>query len=99
PWSFQQNNHIDLSLGPAGTLSGFIRNTYTGYEAMRKRRHIDSFDTSDKYRESWKKVIGEATISSLEVSNLDDVEEPLIEEIAVEIPAFDEDVSRFLLNP
>lgn len=99
PWSFQQNNHIDLSLGPDGTLSGFIRNTYTGYEAMRKRRHIGSFDTSDKYRESLKKVIGEATITSLEIRNLDDVEEPLIEEIAVEIPAFDEDVSRFLLNP
>jgi len=99
PWTALQNNHIELSFAPDGTLTGTIRNTYNGYEALSKRRHIASFITPDKYRESLKKDIGEATITSLEIRNLDDVEKPLIEEMAVEIPAFSEGVSRFLLNP
>src|SRR5690606_5841924 len=66
---------------------------------LSKRRHIASFITPDKYRECLKKDIDEATITSLEIRNLDDVEKHLKEETAAEILAFSEGESRILLNP
>lgn len=99
PWSFKQNNYIELSFSQDGMLLGTIRNTYTGYDALRRRRHIDSFGSQEKYRESLQRNFREATITSLEIKNIEDVEQPLIEEIAVELPAFSDDASQFLLNP
>ncbi len=99
PWSFKQTNHITLSFTAEGAVSGTIRNTYMGYDARSRRLHIQSFDSRDAYRESLRKGMVDATLTSLEITNFEDVEKPLIEEIGIEIPAFSGGASRFLLNP
>jgi hypothetical protein len=99
PGSFRQNNYIELSFSEDGTLKGTVRNTYLGYDALNSRRRIESFDSQEEYRESLQKGFREATITNLEIQNLEDVEKPLIEKMSVEMPAFSEDDSQFLLNP
>ena len=99
PFNFQQTNHIDLTLSSDGVLTGQIRNTYQGYDALRRRRHIASFRFKEEFRKSLRKEMDEGVLTELEIVNLEDVEKPLIEEIGVEISAFSDGATQFLLNP
>src|SRR5690606_20863532 len=99
PFNFQQTNHIDLTLSSDGVLTGQIRNTYQGYDALRRRRHIASFRFKEEFRKSLRKEMDEGVLTELEIVNLEDVEKPLIEEIGVESSAFSDGATQFLLNP
>ncbi len=99
PALFRQTNFITLTFKEDGGLTGTIRNTYVGYDAVDRRRLIYSFDSRDAYKADVSRKMGSAVITAIDLQNLEDVSEPLVEVIDVELSGFNGTTARLLMNP
>jgi hypothetical protein len=91
---------INARLGADGIVHATLQNTMSGYEAIDFRKAYSSYSGQKDYLDGLKSKVPEIEITSLELSQLDDLEKPVIRTLEVEMTAFDEaSGGSFLFNP
>lgn len=99
PAPFKQSNFITLTFKVDGSLAGTIRNTYIGYDAVDRRRLIQSFHSREAYKIHIAQAMGSAVVTAIDLLNLEDVSQPLVEVIDVELSGFGGTAAQLLMNP
>ena len=79
---------LDLTLQPDGKIKGIIVIYSAGYAAYEKRRAIKRFNSVDEYVENLDEKLTKLKISKSEISNLDSLENSVIEKYDVIIDAY-----------
>jgi hypothetical protein len=90
------NNHVNstslvsgvFNLNAQGVLSGPIRFSYSGYEAIKERQDIASAKSQDEYIKSLKSQSPGITVTSSIVENKDSVDKPLTVKLEAQWPEF-----------
>ncbi|RWY53984.1 transglutaminase domain-containing protein [Mucilaginibacter gilvus] len=95
-----QTSSYNLTLQNNGKLKGTIVTYYNGYEGYEKRTAIKKFNTQDEYIEDLDERLVKTKILSLDITNLDSLDQPLVEKMEVEIDAFDNlNHNKLAFNP
>jgi hypothetical protein len=76
---------IDLTLMPDGKLKGTFTQYSIGYDAYEKRKEIKRFNSIEEYVESLDEKSSKFKFLSSDISNLDSLDEPLVEKYDIEI--------------
>lgn len=87
-----------LKIDNEGLLRGVVKNTYTGYEAMRQRKIIGGYSTPKEYVDKLSNSREGLTISGYKVENLDNLLKPVVVELEIEMDSYSGE-DNFLLNP
>ena len=91
---------LDLTLQPDGHFTGKLSNLSQGYDAMRERKHISSFNNHEAYIEDLDEKWNKIKIGKYEINNLDKLDQPLTQQYEVQIEGFDNiNKNRLFLNP
>ncbi len=91
---------INLSLDKDGVMKGTLDFTYVGYSAVRFRKKISGFNSENEYIEDYEKNLHGISIKKFEFKNLNELQNPVILKLDIEIEAdgnFDDDL--FLFSP
>ena len=92
-----------LRLDPDGTLTGDVRETYTGHLAAQRRENLDELSPSTREEEVRKELRGRwasAQVDSIRLSGMDDPLEPVGISYRVTVPDYvDRAGKRLLLQP
>lgn len=90
----------DLVLEKDGHFRGTIQNVYAGYEAIQKRREIETFLSPDEYKKDLDSKLKGMDILKLHHDHLDDLSKPLFEKMEVDVEGFDNlENQTFFFNP
>lgn len=95
----KQVSQIDVKLGPDGVLRGRIESTMLGYEAVDFRKKFYSFTNETEYLNDLKSQLPGIDIREMKLSNIEDIDKPVVRELLVEMPASDPGSATFLFNP
>lgn len=91
---------LDLKLQPDGNFTGKVSNQSQGYDALRERKHISSFNNQDEYIEELDEKWNKIKIVKYEINNLDKLDQPLSQQYEVQIEGFDDiNKNKLFLNP
>ncbi|OIQ73191.1 hypothetical protein GALL_451740 [mine drainage metagenome] len=80
---------MELTLQDDGKLKGTITNYSIGYLAYKKRVAIKKFNTTDEYVEDIASKLPKLKIIKAEITNLDSLDNPVVEKYDVEINIYD----------
>jgi hypothetical protein len=96
----RSTNSMDLTLTADGKLKGTITYYSSGYAAYESRAAIKKFTSQDEYVAAFGAKYPRVKILKAKISNLDSLNEPLVEQYDVEINASDRTGSgSFSFNP
>jgi hypothetical protein len=95
----RQMSMLNIKLGDDGILTGNLQTTFVGYEAVRVRKKIYSYSTTQEYIDAVKNTFEGIEVKSVELSNVDDIEKPVLQKMELSIPAFESNSTTFLFNP
>lgn len=91
---------LNLKLSETGKISGKITGFSRGYEAYNKRVAIGKFNSVEEYVENLDEKMPRIKILKASISNIDSLENPLVETYDVEIDAYDNlHKDQFSFNP
>lgn len=91
---------LTLKLHDDGILRGKLQSTYMGYRGVHQRQKIYSFDEESDYIKSIDKDMESIEIKSFSIENKDDLHKPLVQNLEIEIQAFDNlNASMLFFNP
>lgn len=91
---------LNLKLQEDGKFTGIISNSCFGYDALDRRKKINSFNNQDEYIEDLDDRWNRIKILNYKIENLDSLENALTETLEVEIEGFDNlDSEKLLFNP
>jgi hypothetical protein len=85
PQREKSTSTMELTLQDDGKLKGTITNYSIGYEAYKKRVAIKKFNTTDEYVEDIGSKLPKFKILKSEITNLDSLDKPVVEQYDVEI--------------
>jgi len=93
-------NMANLTLDSEGNITGTIVRNYEGYLALSKRQEIRGFNSTDDYIEELQSHWNEVKILGDSISNLDDPDKPLTEEIKIVLKGSNEgSADQVVFNP
>lgn len=91
---------LDLTLQTSGKLTGTLTELSVGYEALRKRREIKKFNSTEEYVENRDDKLPKVKFLKSEIRNLDTLDKNLIEVYHVELSYYDGmNNNRVAFNP
>ncbi|WDF53716.1 transglutaminase domain-containing protein [Mucilaginibacter sp. KACC 22063] len=91
---------FELTLQPDGKLKGIYQLISTGYEAYLQRKAIKKFNSVDEYIENRDERWSKIKVLKADISGLDSLDKPLVENYTVEINAFKNTAGeKLMLNP
>jgi hypothetical protein len=96
---FKEVTIMNLTLTPAGSLTGTLEYAYYGYNAYNKRTDLASFNNQEEYLADLKKKMNLVTVNSFELTGLDIYDPKVVHKFDVEIEALDQLGDGFMLNP
>lgn len=88
-----------LTLDKEGIIKGTIQTTYTGYEAVSKRKALYKSTNHEEHIAAIAKQMNQVEVKKFEIKNADDVEKPLVQNLEIEIEAFNTTTDNFFFNP
>lgn len=92
--------NLNATLGKDGKIKGDLVTFSSGYAALKKRKAIEAAGSIDEYVEKLDERMTKISIKKHEISNLDSINNPLIEKYEVEFNAYNStDVAQFFFNP
>ena len=96
----KQLSIFTLKLGDDGTIKGKLQTSYVGYEAIIQRKRLFSFSSQEEYVTELRNNSHLMTLGDLELKNAEDIYEPFVQSLDVEMQAFDgAETENFLFNP
>lgn len=87
-----------LKLEKDGIIRGTIQNSYFGYEAMRQRKILYSYNNQKEFVNHISSGWNGASVTKFSFENVDDLSKPMIVSLEIEIDAYG-GLNNFLLNP
>jgi len=91
---------LDFTLQDDGKVKGTLVHYSIGYDAYKKRKKIKEFNSVDEYVEDLAGKLQKTKILKSEISNLDSLDKPLIEQYEVEINLYNNaNSTRLAFNP
>jgi transglutaminase-like putative cysteine protease len=91
---------VELAIDEAGSMTGTVKNTYSGYKAADIRRSIYSHPSVKEYISELKKDNHNFEIVDFSYANLEDFSKPLIETLTLKLINFEMgDIKTVLFNP
>lgn len=91
---------LTAELHPDGSLKGQLVTHNHGYAALRKRRELANYNTTEEYIEHIDETLTGFSIAGGEIHGLAEVEEPLVEHYDVEVKLYDGmDAPEIFFNP
>jgi hypothetical protein len=88
---------VMLKLDKSGAMTGTLQNTFIGYEAIDMRKKIYSYSDTEEYIKHLKSKSSGIEIKNVQLTNVEDIELPLIVKMEIEINDLNGD--NFLFNP
>jgi hypothetical protein len=85
----KQISMLNLKLDEDGILRGTIKNTYSGYAAIDKRKEINAFNSHTEYINDLDNKWASGNVKNFKLGNIDDIDKTIVEELDVEIESFD----------
>jgi hypothetical protein len=93
-------SNLSLKVNGDGTMSGTLFISYLGYEAVRMREKIFSFNNEEEYIKDLKDNQKNFTIKDVRLENFRELEKPLVEKMDIEINSVNSaGGNSFLFNP
>jgi hypothetical protein len=93
-------SNLSLKVNNDGRMKGTLFISYLGYEAVRMRRKILSFNNEDEYKKNLKDNQKNFSIDSVRLENLLELEKPVVEKMDIEITSVSNaGGNSFLFNP
>ncbi|ADY50639.1 transglutaminase domain protein [Pseudopedobacter saltans DSM 12145] len=86
---FKKWEYMNLELDSTGLIKGQVVKRYYGYDALSKRKLIKTYASENKYIDELRQKTPGIKILDFKISNLDSLAAPLVEELNIEIDAFD----------
>jgi len=85
PQKEKSTRTLDLTLQDDGSLKGTLINYSSGYDAYKKRTAIKKFNSTDEYVEDFNSKSPKIKVLKSEITNLDSLDNPLIEKYELDI--------------
>jgi hypothetical protein len=96
----KNNTIVNLKLGDDGIARGTVETLFLGYDAIRKRKEVYSFNDREAYFKKLDDDIERLSITKSKLLNTDSIEMPLIQKLEVELDILNVSAaSNFLFNP
>ena len=96
----KQVSMVSLTLQPDGNFKGQVTQSQDGYEALRERKKITSFNSEEEYIESVDEKWNKIRILKYEIANLRQLDKTLNQVYEVQIEGFDDlNKNKLFLNP
>jgi hypothetical protein len=95
----QTRHTLTGKISEDGKISGTLTNLSMGYDAINARKEIKKYSSIDEYVEKLDEKLSNVKIKNFKISNLDSVENALIEEFEIEINTGSTGDNRQVFNP
>jgi hypothetical protein len=96
----KNNTIVNLKLGDDGIARGTVETLFLGYDAIKKRKEVYSFNDRAAYFKKLDDDIERLSITKSKLLNTDSIEMPLIQKLEVELDILNGSAaSNFLFNP
>jgi len=91
---------VNLKLDDAGTITGTVQATFTGYEALAQRKEIASAGSDKEFMKVLAKRMVDLEIKDLKIENIDELAKPLVMKLDIEMTGYGNlNASNILFNP
>ena len=89
----------ELALGEDGTLSGLLKGTYKGYNAMPERRYYRANTSGEHWKKRLSETFPDVVVDSIRYGNLEKVEEAFFDTVHLQIPGAAQVSGDFIYLP
>jgi hypothetical protein len=96
----KQISILNLKLDTDGVMRGTLQTSYSGYDAIDQRKKMAAFNSHEEYIRDLDNKLNRIEIKGFEIKNLNDLTNPVVQSLKIEIVAFDDaSAGNFMLNP
>jgi hypothetical protein len=96
----KQISILNLKLDTDGVMRGTLQTSYSGYDAIDQRKKMAAFNSHEEYIRDLDNKLDRIEIKGFEIKNLNDLTNPVVQSLKIEIVAFDDaSAGNFMLNP